>query len=58
MFLFLTDKGINLFEISLIISSGENTWRITEEKIQVIPISNYEKFKSSQYQTMKKLAKG
>ena len=43
MFLFLIDKDINLFEISLIINSGENTWRITKQKIQVIPISSYEK---------------
>ena len=28
---FLTDEGRNLFEISVIISSGKSTWRVTKE---------------------------
>ena len=40
---FQTDECRNLFEISLIINSGENTWNITEETIEVLLISNHEK---------------
>ena len=37
----LVIKGKNLFQIPLIINSGENTWKITKETIQVLPTSNH-----------------
>ena len=42
MFLFQTEKGRNLFEAPLITKSGKSTWRFTKEKIEILPISNYE----------------
>ena len=42
MFLFQTEKGRNLFEAPLITKSGKSTWIFTKEKIEILPISNYE----------------
>ena len=39
---FHIDEGRNSFKIPLIINSGKKTWIITKEKMEVIPISNYE----------------
>ena len=39
---FQTDQYTNLFEIPLIINIGENTYSITKEKIELLPISNHE----------------
>lgn len=36
----LVIKGRNIFEIPLIINSGENMFSVTEETIEVIPISS------------------
>lgn len=42
MFLFQTEKGRNLFEALLITKNGKSTWRFIKEKIEILPISNYE----------------
>ena len=41
-FCFQTDECRNLFEIPLIIDSGENILGFTKETIEVLPISNHE----------------
>ena len=43
-FYFQIDECRNLFEIPLIIYSGENTWSVTKESVEIPPqISNHKK---------------
>ena len=39
---FQSDECRNLFKFSLIINSSENIWSITEETIEVLPVSKHE----------------
>ena len=41
MFLVPPSEDGNLFDISFIISSGENTRKVTKEMIKVFPISDH-----------------
>ena len=47
-FYFQIDECRNLFEIPLIIYSGENTWSVTKESVEIPP----------KYQTIKNLTQG